>query len=534
MEPCFTMKLKYIIFASLFLVFTRVLHAELDLSCIVADGMVLQRESKAPIWGWAEPGTQVTATFQGQTHTSTSGADGKWIIAFEGLEASSDSATLEVSAGEEKAVISDVVVGDVWINSGQSNMAYTVSKTTPEEELAKISAPNIRTFKAEGRSHKLQEKTDGKWLKADTPGNAGKVSAVAFHFANRIQDELDIPIGLINITSSATAIQAFMPKEIIKKENALEAHAKSVARYEEFLASNTYKNYVTSLETYKVDIEKWDKHGKTGERPTQPKKLQMPRVPYLGNVYNARIYPLRDYGVKGIIWYQGEHNSIRFEIYSELLKDMVLNWREILGAEVPFYYVQVTPIWAQRLESAHTWVFGRNEMRIAQDIIPKSGMACIHDLAIKGDVHPTDKETVGIRLSHWAMHFDYGKEDVVYSGPLFRSVEYKDGAAIITFEHAEGLTTRDGKAPTWFELAAENGEWVEAEAKIVGEQVVVSSPEVPNPAKVRHAWDGWAPEVNLVNNADLITSSFSTHPDEAPILRLDRYKPPKVKKKKKD
>ena len=523
------MKTLYFILA---ICLTSSLQAELELSAIIADGMVLQRNSKSPVWGWADPDAEVTATVHDQKHTTKTAKDGKWLITFKGLRVSSTPATLEISSGEDKRVISDVVVGDVWINSGQSNMAYTVSVTTPEEVLSKISKPTIRSFKAQGRSHRLEERTEGKWTKADTPGNAGRISAVGFFFANRINDELNIPIGLIDITSSATAIQAFMPKELIKKENALNAHEQSVVKYEAFLASDPYKKYIASLEQYKAEIEKWGENGRKGERPVQPKKLKMPRVPYLGNVYNARTYPLRDYGVKGIIWYQGEHNSIRFEIYSELLKDMVTHWRSLIGSEVPFYYVQVTPIWAQRQESAHTWVFGRNEMRIAQDIIPKSGMACIHDLAIKGNVHPSDKIEVGRRLSHWAMHFDYGKKDIAYSGPLFRSVEYTDGSAIVTFEHAEGLTTRDGKAPTWFELAGEDGEWVEAEAKIVEEKVVVSSPRVPNPEKVRHAWDGWAPEVNLVNGTDLITSSFSTHPDEAPILRPHRYKPPKVKKKK--
>ena len=526
------MKLKYIIFASLFLVFTPVLHAELDLSCVVADGMVLQRESKAPIWGWAEPGTQVTATFQGQQQTATAGEDGKWIITFNGLKASSTPDTLEISAGAEKKLISDVVVGDVWINSGQSNMYYGVGKTTPEEEVAKINAPNIRTFKVQGRSYKLEERTDGKWMKADSGSNAARFSAVGFFFARRIHNELNIPIALIDITSSATAIQAFMPKESITKEGALAAHAKSVEHYKRLLESEPYKTYVASLDKYKTDLASWNQNGQEGARPAQPRKLPMPRVPFLGNVYNARIYPLADYGVKGIIWYQGEHNSIRFESYSELLKTMVLNWRELIGAEVPFYYVQISPVWKTSQENAHKWVFGRNEMRIAQDVIFRSGMACIHDLGLKDDVHPTDKETVGVRLSHWAMHFDYGRKDVVYSGPLFRSVEYKDGAAIVTFEHAEGLTTRDGKAPTWFEVAGEHGDWVEAEAKIVDEKVVVSSPEVPNPAKVRHAWNGWAPEVNLVNGADLITSCFSTHPEEPPIVRP--YKPKKVKKKKEE
>ena len=276
-----------------------------------------------------------------------------------------------------------------------------------------------------------------------------------------------------------------MPKEIITKEGALSAHEKSVENYKRFLESEPYQSYVASVEKYKVDLETWQKSGQQGERPAPPKKLKMPRVPFLGNVYNGRIYPLRDYGVKGIIWYQGEHNSIRFEIYSELLKSMVLNWRELIGLEVPFYYVQISPVWRTDQKGAHTWVFGRNEMRIAQDLIPKSGMACIHDLGLIDNVHPSDKKTVGIRLSHWAMHFDYRQKDVAYSGPLFRSVEYKDGSAIVAFEHAEGLKTRDGKAPTWFEIAGENGEWVEAEAKIVGETVVVTSPEVPTPAKVR-------------------------------------------------
>ena len=522
------MKTLYFIIA---LCVTSSLQAELELSAIIADGMVLQRNNKAPVWGWADPDTEVTAVFQNQIHTTKATKEGKWLITFKGLRASSTPATLEISSGKDKRVISDVVVGDVWINSGQSNMAYTVSVTTPEEELAKINTPNIRSFRVQGRSYQREERAEGKWMKANSGSNAGKFSAVAFYFANRIHNQLNIPIGLIDITSSATAIQAFMPKEIIRKEGALNAHAKSVEAYETFLASEPYKKYAASVEKYKADMEKWFKTGQKEKRPQHPKKLKMPRVPFLGNVYNARIYPLRDYGVKGIIWYQGEHNSIRFEIYSELLKDMVLNWREIIGSEVPFYYVQISPVWKTAQENAHKWVFGRNEMRIAQDIIPKSGMACIHDLGLRDDVHPTDKKTVGIRLSHWAMHFDYGRKDLVYSGPLFRSVKFTDSSAIVTFEHAKGLTTRDGKAPTWFELAGENGKWVEAEAKIVGEKVVVTSPEVPTPKKVRHAWNGWAPEVNLVNGADLITSCFSTHPDEPPIVRP--YKPKKIKKKKK-
>ena len=252
------MKTLYFIIA---LCVTSSLQAELELSAIIADGMTLQRNTKAPVWGWANPDTEVTAVFQNQKHTTKSAKDGKWLITFKGLRASSTPATLEISSGKDKRVISDVVVGDVWINSGQSNMAYTVSRTTPEEVLSKINKPTIRSFKAQGRSHKLQEKTEGKWTKADTPGNAGRISAVGFFFANRINDELNIPIGLIDITSSATAIQAFMPKEIIRKEGALNAHAKSVEAYETFLASEPYKKYAASVEKYKADMEKWFKTG---------------------------------------------------------------------------------------------------------------------------------------------------------------------------------------------------------------------------------------------------------------------------------
>ena len=162
---------------------------------------------------------------------------------------------------------------------------------------------------------------------------------------------------------------------------------------------------------------------------------------------------------------------------------MVLNWREIIGSEGAF-------LLCSDLAGLEDWKVPTHgssagmKCESRQDIIPKSGMACIHDLGLRDDVHPTDKKTVGIRLSHWAMHFDYGRKDLVYSGPLFRSVKFTDSSAIVTFEHAKGLTTRDGKAPTWFELAGENGKWVEAEAKIVGEKVVVTSPEVPTPKRL--------------------------------------------------
>lgn len=456
--------------------------ADIKLPAFFSDGMVLQQETGANVWGWADAGQEVKVGFAGQTESAKADKDGMWKIEFKGLKASKKGAELTISAGEEKKQINDVVVGEVWIASGQSNMEWTVAKTTSKEEGAKAKDDLLRVYVSRNVTA-ARELTDfpGKWM-ATKPENTLKFTAVGYEFAKSLRAKLDVPVGIIECSWGGKPVEAFTSAEALK---AL-PEAKIV------------------LDRKVAAKKNWEKR-KKGENPDLSSRLH-------STIYNGMIAPIAGYSARGAIWYQGESNAQKGTdvIYGELLECLIQDWRRQWGSNLSFYYVQLANFESKR----PGWVIVQDEMRRLMDDKDMQqgniGMATINDIGLAKNIHPTNKKDVGSRLARWALNKDYGMDDVVVSGPLYKSHEVKGGKVIISFDHAEGLKSRDGKSLATFEVAGADGKWMAAEASILGDTVVIQSKDVKSPVHGRYAWSDLALGANLVNAEGLPTSCFET------------------------
>lgn len=483
------MKLPSTILAVAFSV-TPLLHAEVSLSPIIGSHMVLQRDAACPIWGWADAGEEVTVEFAGQKHTAKPDADGKWMVKLKPLKASAQGATMTIR-GKNTLTLEDVVVGEVWLCSGQSNMEWSVAASlNPKEEIAAANDGLIRHIKvnhtpAQQPVAKL-ERTE--W-KLASPQTAGNFTAVGYFFARELRKELNVPIGLLGSNWGGTRIEPWTPPVGFKQVPAL-------------------KNIADKLDTYPATST--GKDGKVKIDHQSPLAL-----------YNGMIAPLVPYAIRGSLWYQGESNNGEGMLYTEKMKALIGGWRELWQMpEMPFYYVQLAPFIygnANPENLARIW-----EAQTAALKIPHTGMAVTTDISNIKDIHPKNKQEVGRRLALWAMAKTYGKKDVVFSGPLYQAVKFDGGKATLTFEHAKGLKSRDDQPLSFFEIAGEDKNFVPAKAEISGDKVVVTGEGVGKAAAVRYGWRHDA-EPNLANGAGLPASPFRT--DDWPIKEMPKPAP---------
>ena len=481
------------------------LQAGVTLPKLLSDGMILQQQSGAPIWGKTDPDQKVTVTFQGQEISTAADGEGAWKVVLKDLEASSEPAVLTVQAGGESEVVQNVLVGEVWLASGQSNMKWLMKQSSTAEYAKTVNNPLIREFNAFSKDRFWKSGEDG----------VSDFSGVAYHFAERLQKELNIPVGIVAFSSGGTPIEAFISEEamrnfphaqffINKKEKALE----------EWKSGIPQKRYEEAFAKYKPRLDEWEASGSKGKKPRGPRR---PAHPEQSKGYHSTAYrgisgsECLQYGAKGIIWYQGESNASvdsAPHLYEELLGCLVEDWRRVVGKELPFYYVQLANFREQtQPERNEGWMMVIDEMRRALDSIPNSGMAVTNETDPEGSLHPANKRDAGERLALWALARDYGKE-IICSGPLFKSAEFKDGKAIVSFDHAKGLKAKDGKPLQWFEIAGDDGEWIAADAAIQGEQVIISAPSVKEPTQVRYAWSPNPLGVNFTNASGLPASCF--------------------------
>ena len=467
------MKLNCLLFA-LFVVLTLgTTRGDVVLPKIFSSNMVLQRELAVPIWGTADAGELVTVTFAGQEKQTKAGSDGKWMVHLDPLAASSQEQSLFVD-GENRVEISGVLVGEVWLCSGQSNMAdsFNSSKNRFVEP----------EYFEKGLTH-MRVSTRHGWTGIDQKTQR-TVSRVGFYFGERLYRELDVPIGLILRYNSGTPIQSWIPKEdseVIRKRLSI---------------------------------------------PQGWNDVQENRNP--GVQFADKIEPIIPVCFRGVIWYQGERNAkaqTGYE-YRELLPFMIHNWRQRFASrkglpirKFPFYYVQVPT-----QDASGEWPWLRDAMRRALSTTQNTGMAVFYDHG--PSLHPHDKKVAGERLALWALAKDYGQADVQFSGPLLKSVEFRGDIAALSFDHvAEGLSNPNGEDASldFFEIAGEDGKYVAAEAKIVGDQVHVTNPQISNPRFVRYLYRKPEPDprISLVNSAGLPASSFMTDdfkPQREPII----------------
>ena len=492
-----------------------VASAEIRLPSIISSGMVLQQEQTVPIWGRAAPGEKITVSFAGQNIDTTAGDDGKWSITLKPLKASAEPAVLTVK-GANTVRVEDVLVGEVWFCSGQSNMEWPMSRVeNAAEEIRNANNPLIRHFKAPKRYAPVPEddvKASWEQTSSETIGNH---SAVAYMFGRRLHAVLGkVPVGLINSSWGGTRIDPWTPLCGYKDIPALDGIRQQVET-----ADPASARHREVLDKYIADLNGWISEARklAGEQkpltpaPAFPNDLvfrsggngdhQQPTV-----LYNGMVAGIVPYAIRGSIWYQGESNRGEGMLYLDKTKALVNGWRQEWNIpDLPYYLVQLAPFKYGGGEYALPEIW--EAQAAVPKAIPNTGYAVINDIATLNDIHPPNKQDVGLRLANQALNRTYGREEIEWSGPVYRSYTVENDKIRISFDFAKGLKTRDGKAPDWFEICAADGIYEKAVAVIDGETVLLSSPEVGTPTGFRFAWHQLA-EPNLVNHLGLPTGAF--------------------------
>jgi sialate O-acetylesterase len=495
-------------------VFALPTFADVRLPKIFGSHMVLQRDSPLPIWGWAGPGEQISVEFLGQIDSTSANAQGEWKVELPPAKAGGPH-TLTV-IGTNSIELQNVLVGEVWLCSGQSNMEMGVGLClNPEAEIAAANHPHIRLFQIPKKlSAEPQTDIEADWnlctSETIAKGGWGGFSAAAYYFGRHLQRELDVPIGLIQAAWGGTRIEPWIPPAGFAAVPAVRDI------YEQLQLQNPRSDlYKARLGGVLDEVAAWLNAARAARQseepvpkmPTYPPELLPPNGPQQPAVlYNAMIHPLVPFALRGAIWYQGESNHNEGMLYTEKMKALIGGWRGLWpNGEFPFYYVQIAP-YSYGGEASDVlpkfW-----EAQTAALEIPHTGMVIIHDVGDLNDIHPKNKQEVGRRLALVALAKTYNQE-VIYSGPLYRSMQIKGDKIHLRFDHGGGLKTRDGATPNHFAMIdQERGGFVRANAKIVGDEVVVSAPGVEHPVAVRFAWHKLA-EPNLVNAADLPATPF--------------------------
>lgn len=491
-----------------------------ELPTMFSDHAVLQRGEKVPVWGWGEAGEKVTVEFGGQSVAATAAADGAWRVELEPMEADATGRSMKVTGSKSGGVeVKDLLVGEVWMASGQSNMQWNLSATErAKEDIAAASHPGLRVFLTPNVTAATpQTKVGGSWFET-TPQNAGRFTAVGYYFGLKLHRDLGVPVGIIGTAWGGKPSEAFTSREGLMTEPEGKALVEqldaAVASYD---AAKAQGNYEKALAAWKKQVEKLQAEAKAqGKKPQLPRRPGEPQSPALNPgkpmaIYNGMIHPWVGYAMRGAIWYQGESNAPRAKEYETIFPQLILDWRRLWKKELPFYFVQLANFKKASNEPGvpDEWAELQNAQRLTLSL-PKTGMAIINDIGMANDIHPRNKLDVGERLARWALANDYGKTGFLVSGPIYKGSKIEGGKVRIEFDHATGLKSRDGGPLKRFEIAGEDQKWVWAEAVVDGDAVVVSSPGVPKPVAVRYAWASNPEGANLVNGEGLPASVFRT------------------------
>ncbi|MEY2598955.1 MAG: hypothetical protein RLZZ142_1214 [Verrucomicrobiota bacterium] len=490
--------------------------------------MVVQAGKPAVLWGWADAGEKVAVEFGSQKAETTAGSDGKWKLQV-ALPSGEGPHQIRVQ-GKNSLTIQDVLVGEVWVCSGQSNMEWKVQQSLqPEKDIAEANFPKIRHFDIKNTiSATPKDDVEGAWVVC-SPQTVPNFTAVGYFFGRELHHKLkQVPVGLVAPNWGGTVAEAWTSRAALEAEPLLkpmlDRYAKQDADFNEEAAKANFEKAKASYEKAQAAWKDAAAKAKAEGMPVPP----APAAPRLvtrvssgpnfpANLYNGMIAPIVNLPIRGAIWYQGESNVGRAFQYRTVFPNMIGNWRkDFAQGDFPFYFVQLAPYSYGRGKGdptpcAELW---EAQLRTLRNV-PKTGMAVTTDIGDVKDIHPKNKQEVGRRLSLWALHHDYGQKDLVFSGPLYRGAKVEGGKIRIQFDHAAGLKSSNGAALTHFTIAGEDRNFVAAEAKIEGDALVVGSAEVAKPVAVRFAWRDDA-EPNLVNGAGLPASPFRT--DEFPAV----------------
>ena len=468
-------------------------YGGLKMSELYTDYMVLQRNVPLDIHGTANAGENVSVSINGQTATAIANNQGKWTVELKPMQAADD-LTLTIATDKQKNVYRHVAVGEVWLCSGQSNMAFMLCQAESyKRDIEKADDPQLRLYDMKGRwetqnvawkascldsLNHLQYFKPTTW-QPTTPDNAKWFSAIGYYYGKMLRDSLRVPVGLIcNAIGGA-------PTESWIDRNTLETNFPAILR--NWLGNDFIQDWVRGRAAKNLTNDST----KLGRHPYEPCYL-----------YESGILPLQKYGIKGVVWYQGESNAHNKDAHAELFKLLVESWRENWSnPDMPFYFVQLSSL------NRPSWPWFRDSQLQLMKEIKNTGMAVTTDCGDSLDVHPRCKQPVGERLGRWALNKTYGMTNVVPSGPVAKEVKREGNVLLVSFDYAEGLHTADGKAPACFEIAEEEGLYYPAQAKIEGNKVRLTSEKLKNPKYVRYAWQPFT-RANMVNGDGLPMSTF--------------------------
>jgi len=471
--------------------------ADVTLPGLISDHMVLQRGVPARVFGSANPGEAVRVTFRNQTARTVADALGRWEVWLQPL-APGPAADMTI-AGANTITIGDVLVGDVWIGSGQSNMQWAVRQSdNAAAEIAGAKCPDIRLFYVPRVPSAVPvEDVKAKWVVC-SPETLGEFSAVLYYFGRTLNQDLKAPMGLIHSSWGGSPIASWISGPSLATNSRLEP---LVAFW-----ANVIAQYPDAVIRHQQAVKQWEAKGSQGARPAAPMGPGHPHEPT--TLFNGMIAPLVKYTIKGALWYQGETEAGRAQghVYGEALMTLVRDWRRAFAqGDFPFYWVQLAN-YGNATKNGH-WMRVQ-EGQVAATSLRGTGVAVITDIGNPTDIHPTNKQDVGRRLALLA-------QDRAAS-PLYRQFTREGNALRIWFDHVgKGLAVRGGGPLKGFQIAGSDGKYVAATATIDGSTVVVSSPDVANPRSVRYAWD-YNPDGNLTNAAGLPASLFRTDPNDEP------------------
>ncbi len=479
----------------------------LSLPNIFSDHMVLQRDQANPVWGKAEAGVTVSVSIADQQHQVKADGEGRWRVELNPMTASSEPKTLQVSAGDKQLAFQDVLVGEVWFCSGQSNMGWNVASSSHVDvELATANYPNIRLLQVPHLgAAEPQDEFEGKWEKCSRQSVAA-FSAVGYFFGRQVHQALEIPVGLVNNAWGGSPIESWIPRDAL---DAAGEYQGMLSEWDKRYAG--YSDEVLAAEI--ADFEAWEKAGKPAPRRWRPEDIRIGRH-RPANIWNGMVHPTVGYGIRGIIWYQGESNLRDPKQYQSLFPLLINTMRERWGqGAFPFYWVQLADHSKETAvpQARSSWA----ELREAQTmtlVLPNTGEAVVIDAGEGRDIHPRDKQTVAMRLVRHALAKDYGIKMATES-PRFQSMAVEGNKVIATFEHVQhGLYAFDVEEVRGFAIAGEDQKFVWAQARILDKnRVEVWSDEVTAPVAVRYAWAD-NPVANLYDRNGLPVTPFRTNP----------------------
>ena len=493
------------IFFSLFIISLGIINLNaknLQLASIYNHNMVIQREKKIPVWGWAAPNTKVTVKFKNQQVSTISNQFGEWKLELQPLEADSTKSQMNVTSSGESCTLSNILVGEVWLCSGQSNMEWPVSKSASGKTIRKPAMTKpIRLLKQ--RKHKTGYRLKGFWAhwKSAAPAVVDGFSAVGFYFALELYEKLQVPIGIIQCAWGGSAIEPWTPPEGFASVPELKTYSAQIEKAE--------KAYQKDLKTFLPYWSRWVKKAEkqvSSRQKISPATIQFPQhalkkwgLPT--NIFNAMVAPIVPFPIRGVIWYQGESNRWDGKNYFYKMKALINGWRKEWNEEdLPFYFVQICPYKYKKAGILpQLW---QGQYRAAAEI-PNCEIISAVDYGEVNNIHPANKYPVGKRLALMALAKSYKLKVAMHKYPVFKSIKTADNKLIIHIENSNGgLKTNDNKAVREFQIAGKDNKYYPAKAKISNNKITLISPKVSNPEKVKYAWHNQA-NPNVVNQEGL-------------------------------